>query len=174
MQWPGAKLAPANIQDSHLAEISMLQAVDYGELKLTRHQSLVLSVLQSSDQPLSAYRILDQLRDEGVKAPLQVYRALEKLMEAGRIHRLESLNAFVVCAHSKHGHIHPRVTAFEICESCGKVHEFHDEKIEEALADHARSSGFKTRSTTVEIRGLCDCCTDRRDGHQSGFSDHQM
>lgn len=128
------------------------------DLKLTRNQSLVLSVLQSSDQPLSAYRILDRLRDEGFKAPLQVYRALKKLIEAGRIHRLESLNAFVICNHSRHGQIHPRITAFQICEACGKVDEFHREEVEDALAVHARSSGFKTRSTTIEVYGLCACC----------------
>jgi Fur family transcriptional regulator, zinc uptake regulator len=138
--------------------MTMLQAVDCDNLKLTRNQSLVLSVLQSSDQPLSAYRILDRLRDEGFKAPLQVYRALEKLLEAGRIHRLESLNAFVICCHSKHGQIHPRITAFEICQTCGKVNEFHDTKIEDALASHARSSGFKIRATTIEVHGLCACC----------------
>lgn len=136
----------------------MLQAVDCDDLKLTRNQSLVLSVLQSSDQPLSAYRILDRLRDEGFKAPLQVYRALEKLIEAGRIHRLESLNAFVVCSHSKHGQIHPRITAFQICESCGKVDEFHSDMVEDALAFHARSSGFKVRSSTIEVHGLCAAC----------------
>lgn len=80
----------------------MLQAVHSDDVKLSRNQSLVLSVLQSSDQPLSAYTILDRLRDDGLRAPLQIYRALEKLMEAGRIHRLESMNALVICCHSKH------------------------------------------------------------------------
>ncbi len=89
-----------------------MQAAHSDDLKLTRNQSLVLSVLQSSEQPLSAYSILDRLREEGLRAPLQVYRALEKLLQAGRIHRLESKNAFVVCCHSKHGQIHPRITAF--------------------------------------------------------------
>lgn len=136
----------------------MQHSIYIDDLKLTKNQSLVLSVLQSSDQPLSAYRILDRLRDEGFKAPLQVYRALEKLIEAGRIHRLESLNAFVICNHSRHGQIHPRITAFQICEACGKVDEFHSEQVEGALALHARSSGFKTRSTTIEVHGLCACC----------------
>jgi Fur family zinc uptake transcriptional regulator len=136
----------------------MLQAAHSDDLKLTKNQSLVLSVLQSSEQPLSAYSILDRLRDEGLRAPLQVYRALEKLLQAGRIHRLESKNAFVVCCHSKHGQIHPRITAFEICESCGKVSEFHNTEIEDALARHARSSGFKVRSSTIEIHGLCAGC----------------
>lgn len=141
-----------------LSEIRMLPAVSSHDLKLTRNQSLVLSVLQASDQPLSAYSILNRLRDDGLRAPLQVYRALDKLMQAGRIHRLESMNAFVVCCHSMHGQIHPRITAFEICESCGKVNEFHDATIEDALGSRARHSGFKIRSTTIEVHGLCAEC----------------
>ena len=136
----------------------MSQAARSDDPKLTRNQGLVLSVLQSADQPLSAYTILDRLRDDGLKAPLQVYRALDKLLEAGRIHRLESMNAFVVCCHSKHGQIHPRITAFEICESCGKVAEFHHSDIDDALSQHSRSSGFKIRATTIKIHGLCGEC----------------
>ncbi|WP_246710815.1 Fur family transcriptional regulator [Mesorhizobium sp. RMAD-H1] len=128
------------------------------DLKLTRNQSLVLSVLESSEQPLSAYGILDRLREHGLKAPLQVYRALDKLLQMGRIHRLESLNAFIICSHSRHRQIHPQITAFEICEACGKVNEFHDAKIEDALARHARRSGFKIRTTTIEVHGLCADC----------------
>lgn len=136
----------------------MVQTVHSDDLKLTRNQSLVLSVLQSSEQPLSAYRILDRLRSEGFKAPLQVYRALDKLQQAGRVHRLESLNAFVICCHARCEAIHPRIAAFEICTSCGKVSEVHDAKIEEALALHAHRSGFKISATTVEVHGLCACC----------------
>lgn len=149
---------PLGNDDALISGLMMPYTVHIDDLKLTKNQSLVLSVLQSSDQPLSAYRILDRLRDEGFKAPLQVYRALEKLIEAGRIHRLESLNAFVVCSHSRHGRIHPRITAFQICEACGKVDEFHSEKAEDALAGHARSRGFKMRSTTIEVHGLCAHC----------------
>ena len=136
----------------------MLQAEHVHDLKLTKNQSLVLSVLEESEQPLSAYNILDRLRSHGLKAPLQIYRALEKLLEHGRVHRLESMNAFVVCCHSRHGRIHPRITAFEICESCGKVNEFLDKKVEDALIRHARSSGFKIRATTIEVHGLCADC----------------
>ncbi len=127
--------------------------------KMTKNQGLVLAVLQSCSQPLSAYTILDRLREDGLRNPLQVYRALEKLMEAGRVHRPESMNAFVVCCHSPHGQIHPQMTAFEICEGCGKVGEFHDAQIEDALAQHSTASSFKIRSSTIEVRGLC---IDRR------------
>src|SRR5665647_1791430 len=86
---------------------------------LTRNQHLVLDALTGAEAPLSAYGILDQVRAEGIRAPLQVYRALEKLQQMGLAHRLESLNAFIACAHA---HDHPGgITAFAICEGCGRV-----------------------------------------------------
>ncbi|MCB1460156.1 MAG: transcriptional repressor, partial [Nitratireductor sp.] len=72
---------------------------DSGSDGLTRNQLLVLNALVAAGGPLSAYGILDQLREEGFRAPLQVYRALEKLVDQGKVHRLESLNAFVACSH---------------------------------------------------------------------------
>ncbi|MBU1315939.1 MAG: transcriptional repressor [Alphaproteobacteria bacterium] len=165
----------------------MQHAADADDLKLTKNQSLVLSVLQSTDQPLSAYTILARLRDDGIKAPLQVYRALEKLLETGRIHRLESMNAFVVCCHSRYGQMQPRITAFEICEGCGKVNEFHDSKIEDALsgmraAVASRSAPPPSKSTASVANAIkhlivrhgqhfrfqqygCICCTLRDDLH---------
>ncbi|HSO47903.1 MAG TPA: transcriptional repressor, partial [Rhizobiaceae bacterium] len=62
---------------------------DHATAELTKNQSLVMGALARSDGPLSAYTILDQLRDNGFRAPLQVYRALEKLVEFGLVHRLE-------------------------------------------------------------------------------------
>ncbi|MCV3242329.1 Fur family transcriptional regulator [Mesorhizobium sp. ZC-5] len=123
---------------------------------LTKNQTLVLNALSRAGGPLSAYTILDQLRDEGFRAPLQVYRALEKLLERGLVHRLESLNAFVACAHD-HDHAHG-LTAFAICEKCGQVSEFSDEVVEKRLKDWAGKSGFHATKTTIEIRGDCANC----------------
>ena len=125
---------------------------------LTRNQGLVFDVLSKAEAPLSAYSILDKLRGDGFRAPLQVYRALDKLLEFGLVHRLESINAFVACAHPEEDcHAHG-ITAFTICESCGKVTEFHDHTIEERLAAFARDRNFKTGKTTIEIRGVCGGC----------------
>ncbi|CDZ46471.1 Fur family transcriptional regulator [Neorhizobium galegae] len=131
---------------------------------LTKNQSLVFDVLDRADAPVSAYTILDRLRDHGFRAPLQVYRALDKLLEFGMVHRLESLNAFVACAHPEseccgkgHGHGHGTV-AFAICESCGHVSEFHDHEVDHRLSDWAKSKNFKPAKTTIEIRGLCGAC----------------
>ncbi len=123
---------------------------------LTRNQSLVLDALTRADGPLSAYTILDRLREDGFRAPLQVYRALDKLLAAGLVHRLETLNAFVACAHP---HCHAQgLIAFAICEDCGQVDEFSDEVVRERLGAWSAAKGFKAEKTMIEIRGHCAAC----------------
>ncbi len=123
---------------------------------LTKNQGLVLGALAHSSGPLSAYDILDKLRDSGLRAPLQVYRALDKLVERGLAHRLESLNAFVACGDA---HCHRSgLIAFAICEKCGHVAEFADKVIEARLGDWAAGAGFVPGRTTMELRGKCANC----------------
>lgn len=123
---------------------------------LTRNQELVLGTLAHADAPLSAYDILDRLRDDGLRAPLQVYRALDKLTERGLAHRLESLNAFVCCADAT---CHRTGTiAFAICERCGKVEEFAEPGVESKLKGWSKTAGFEPRQMTIELRGLCKGC----------------
>ncbi len=123
---------------------------------LTRNQSLVLDLLEKSDAPLSAYNLLDQLRAAGFRAPLQVYRALDKLVAQGRVHRLESLSAFVVCQDPACiGHA---ATVFMICEKCGKVSERSDNGVARELHEMAKADGFTVNKTNIELRGHCGKC----------------
>ena len=124
---------------------------------LTKNQMLVFEALSGAAQPMSAYVILDRLRDAGLRAPLQVYRALDKLIETGLVHRLESLNAFVACAH-KHCH-DDCASAFAICEKCGSVTEFSDDGVMERLRGWSGRAKFKPGRMTVEVRGVCEKCT---------------
>ncbi|WP_298814508.1 Fur family transcriptional regulator [uncultured Roseibium sp.] len=124
--------------------------------ELTKNQALVFGSLSGAGGPLTAYAILDQLRDDGFRAPLQVYRALDKLVEYGMVHRLESLNAFVACAHTgcaAHG-----AAAFAICERCGDVSEFTPEKAIDLLRNWTEQQGFRLSRTTIELRGTCKAC----------------
>ena len=123
---------------------------------LTKNQALVFGELSRAEGPLSAYTILDQLREEGFRAPLQVYRALDKLVEFGLVHRLESLNAFVACSH-KDCQAHS-AAAFTICEKCGQVNEISDARLDDRLRELAEASGFALTKSVVELRGLCADC----------------
>jgi Fur family zinc uptake transcriptional regulator len=130
-----------------------------GRRTLTKNEALVFGALRKSDQPMSAYALLDNLRDDGLRAPVQVYRALDRLVEFGMAHRLESLNAFVACNHPDCDDAGQ--TAFAICDSCGKVTEFTDPALETRLADWANRASFVPNRTTVELRGHCADCSGR-------------
>ncbi|PWW01670.1 Fur family zinc uptake transcriptional regulator [Hoeflea marina] len=123
---------------------------------LTKNQSLVMGQLSSANGPLSAYTILDRLREHGFRAPLQVYRALDKLVEFGMVHRLESLNAFVACRQP--GCDTHETIAFTICETCGQVAELSDPELADHLKALAAATGFVLKKSTVELRGLCRAC----------------
>lgn len=126
--------------------------------ELTRNQALVLEKLGNAEGPLSAYTLLDRLREDGFRAPLQVYRALDRLTKAGLVHRLESLNAFVACC-GGHGHGHAGgMTAFAICEKCGQVAEFSDERMEGRLEEWVGGTGFRPSRAVIEFRGVCAEC----------------
>ena len=126
--------------------------------RLTRNQGLVLDALARKEGPVGAYSLLDDLREHGLRAPLQVYRALEKLIAYGLVHRLESLNSFVACAHPD-DHAHGLI-AFAICDSCGQVDEFPDAEVERRLKSWAELRRFRMQKTTIELRGTCAVCDE--------------
>lgn len=130
--------------------------------------ALILGELARSTKPLSAYDLLDRLRPHGVSGPPTVYRALDKLMGAGRVHRLESVNAFVACrggGPDAHSHRHEEFgTGFAICDRCGTVAEFDDPVLRERLEADAAVTSFRPRASVIEIRGLCAAC-DRSEAH---------
>lgn len=116
---------------------------------------IVVEALRDVGRPVSAYELIEQLRDKGVTAPPTVYRALNRLIEDGLAHRLESLNAFVACNHPHH---HVGKAVFAICDVCGTVQEFSSDAAEKSLSQWAKKSGFMVRSMTLELRGRCKAC----------------
>ena len=105
---------------------------------------------------MSAYELLEVLRENGLRSPLQVYRALEQLIEDGIAHKIESLSAFALCTHAECGTDSHAV--FAICTKCGRAEEFHDHALKRVLGRLARKEGFRTKAATVELSGLCETC----------------
>ncbi len=122
---------------------------------LTKNQQLVFDCLKRADIPQTAYNLLDELRSEGLRAPPQIYRALDKLMDLELVHRLESLNAFVACAHDHH---HDGFSAFSICNDCGEVTEFDPPNVSNLLSQWSAQQAFVAETTTIELRGHCAKC----------------
>ena len=116
----------------------------------------VLQTLSSSHRPLGAYEVIDALAAHMARpAPITVYRALDFLIENGLVHRIESRNAFLACAHD---HDTASMVAFLICDRCGSVGEMAAAPATQSLNDAARQSGFTPKLSVVEITGTCAHC----------------
>ena len=126
------------------------------QVHLTKNQQIVLDFIEKSSEPLKAYSILFNVKKQGIKAPLQVYRALDRLVEIGKIHKIESRNAFVACKNSNCQV--SKATAFSICESCEDVTEVSNLKLSKYLTNFADKSGMKYNKYNLEFFGLCKKC----------------
>ena len=123
---------------------------------LTKNQQIVLDLVEKSSEPLKAYTILFNVQKKGIKAPLQVYRALDKLVEIGKIHKIESRNAFIACQNSSCQV--SKATAFSICESCEKVTEINNSSLSKYLSNFKDKAGMKYSKYNLEFFGLCKKC----------------
>lgn len=122
--------------------------------KLTKNETLVLTVLTKTSEPLGAYTILKELRRHGFKAPLTVYRALDQLAAKGLVHKLESLNSWTTCC----GEHDTNPPIFEICNDCGNVTEHVDKELIKNLYNMSMRNGFTPNRSIIEIHGRCDEC----------------
>ena len=124
--------------------------------KLTRNQEIVLNLLENSGEPLKAYTILSDTQKKGIKAPTQVYRALDKLIEIGKVHKIESKNAFVACKNSNC--TISNATAFSICDGCEKVTEIINTKLSKFLSNFKDDAGKEYQKYNLEFYGICKKC----------------
>ena len=126
------------------------------ENNLSKNHQIVLDIIEKSKEPLKAYSILFNVQKKGIKAPLQVYRAFEKLIKMGKIHKVESKNAFVACKNINCEI--SKATAFSICEICEKVTEIANNKLSIFLDNFEDKTGMKYRKYNLEFFGLCKKC----------------
>ena len=126
------------------------------EHTLTKNQQIIFDLIDKSPEPMKAYSILFNVQKKGINAPLQVYRALDKLVEIGKIHKIESRNAFIAC-HNSSCQV-AKATAFSICEICEKVTEISNPSLSKYLSNIKNKDGMKYNKYNLEFFGLCKKC----------------
>ena len=126
------------------------------ENNLSKNQQIIFDLINKSPEPLKAYTILFNVQKKGINAPQQIYRALDKLIEIGKIHKIESKNAFVACRNSNCDI--SKATAFSICDSCEMVDEISDAKLTKYLSNFNDKKGTKYKRFNLEFFGLCKNC----------------
>lgn len=125
------------------------------QIRLTPLREQILGLLTRQEQPTTAYALLDLLKIDNPKAKvMSVYRVLDFLQAHGLVHRIENLNAYMICHHLTQKH----ASQWLICEICGKAEEFMSTHIEDSIAHIESASGFRVNTPIIELMGVCKQC----------------
>ncbi len=123
--------------------------------RFTEPRKWVLYILMTSNKPLTAYEVLEELSSclDGPKPPT-VYRAIHFWEAEGFIHSIDSLKAYIACSH---GHHHGDFQ-FVHCIKCDAIQEIHRCEAQANIHPLNIPSSFKVNSTITEIKGVCEFC----------------
>jgi len=124
--------------------------------RFTLAREQVFTLLAKHSSAVGAYDLLDELKviDPAAK-PATIYRALDFLSQQGFVHKIESINAFMMCHHFSDCH-HP--VQLLICDDCGHVEEVQSNDFDTALRDMASNKGFSITHQIIEAHGSCSEC----------------
>jgi len=116
----------------------------------------VIAFLSSLKTPLGAYQILAEMNKQRKPklSAMSLYRILDFLIELGVVVKVESRNAYQLCAGHDHDHSHLMM----ICDSCGGIQEIDDCSAEMKLQSLAQKYGHTLKHNVVELHGVCADC----------------
>ncbi|MFN5351848.1 MAG: transcriptional repressor [Alphaproteobacteria bacterium] len=118
---------------------------------------LVLKVLQKAKEPMTAYMLLDELKQDGIKSAPIIYRALDILLKNGSIHSIKELGAYVACdCDASHNH---SLAILTVCGNCSVVDEIHDHKIIHQFEDLKTHGIHLQQRAVIELPIVCNNCT---------------
>jgi Fur family transcriptional regulator, ferric uptake regulator len=112
----------------------------------------VLELLGSEECALTALEIDRRLPEVGRAT---VYRALDQLESLGLVQKVDlGTEATGYERLDPEGHHHHHI----VCERCGRVVAFEDQRLERAIVALAKRPDFKVSSHEVTLRGECSRC----------------
>ena len=84
-----------------------------------------------------------------------MYRVLDFLVKHEIIHKIQSINSYVICQHL---HQPVETELLMVCDRCHLVTEVVDKNIHTLLAKITVNNHFIASHDVIEIAGLCDHC----------------
>jgi Fur family ferric uptake transcriptional regulator len=121
----------------------------------TRQRAAVASLLDETEDFVSAQQLHDRLRHRGDSVGLTtVYRTLQSLAETGQVDVVrtdEGESVYRRCSSGSHHH-------HLVCRSCGTAVEVEGPAVEAWAGKVAAEHGFIQVEHTVEIFGTCASC----------------
>ena len=116
----------------------------------------VITFLEAQDCCARAQDIHRELVSRGERVGLaSVYRVLDVLAEkrlVQRVHLGDGVTRFEAVRDSVEHHHHI------VCDDCGRIEPFADQRLERVLRDVERRSGYAVAGHDIVLRGACEAC----------------
>lgn len=130
------------------------------ELKLTGPRRRIFEQAFATHEHFSAEELYATLKEEpgDTVSRASVYRTIGLLLDGGFIEALDTGSGELKYEHVLGHHHHDHM----LCLECGKIEEFHDERIEELQRENCRKRGFEMVSHDLRLRGYCRGCAKKR------------
>ena len=125
---------------------------------LTPSRTLVIKTLAKYNKPITAYELRDKINNNGVVNIniSQIYRVLEFWIDLGLVHKISSINKFLLCTAPEEKHTH----MLNICTVCEKVIETCNEKMGLNFKKSTAKLDLAFNNTcSVEIPVICPKCS---------------
>ncbi len=125
-------------------------------LKFTTQRELILKTLFNNPNhftPENLYLLIKERNPDLNIGITTVYRTLNLLEENGIVSSISfgiSGKKFELSNKPHHDHL--------ICQECGEIIEFHDEKIEQLQEKIANIHNFKLVDHLMQLYGICEVC----------------
>jgi Fur family ferric uptake transcriptional regulator len=138
-------------------------------LKSTAQRDDIARVFFESDRHISVEELYNAVKQVNQRIGYAtVYRTVKLLTECGLAVERHFRDAEARYESVAEGHHHDHL----ICERCGKIVEFEEERIDVLQAEVARRFGFRYTGSKMELYGLCrDCQRQQRAPRQSEAPD---
>lgn len=136
-----------------MQNIRTRQLLDSAGIEATAARIRVLDICLNATSPLT---VADVAKKVGSTAHLAtIYRTLEKLATANLLTRVDFQEGKFRYEYVHDHHHHA------VCESCGKVAEVQDDKLENMMDKIKVEKGFSITRHALELFGLCKSCQQK-------------
>jgi Fur family transcriptional regulator, ferric uptake regulator len=143
-------------QDIHTYFTNFLKRNKY---RITPERFEILDAIVSTKDHFDADDLFLRLKNDGSKVSrATVYNTLEILTECSivaRDHFGEKLARYeIIYGSEPHHHV--------VCQSCGKIEEFVDKRVDRLARDAAKTMEYALDSWVLHIYGLCSECSTKK------------
>mgnify|MGYP005840969343 CR=1 FL=1 len=142
---------------------SFKDALRRENLKLTPQRTKIFSAIAESHEHWEVDDLMYQFRKEGERiSRATIYRTLDILVDYGFVRKVDfgegRFRYEYAAGQNHHDHL--------ICEECGEIVEFLDEKIEKQQETLCEEFGFQPIKHVLQIYGLCSKCQTNTNGNE--------